>query len=99
MPDLSSLITTLLELRNKSSAKILPDQSGGYDKLVAHRPGKLPSALHQLAPLWQQHRSEIIRVVSNFEGIESRCVKLPYHPQQVETFLDAADKFFNADRS
>jgi len=94
LPDLNSLITTLLELRNKPAAKLLPaDQEGiaGLLKQARH----ITSSLHQLAPLWWQHQSDIIRVLSNSKVL-SRAVKLPYHPQRVDAFLEAADKFFNA---
>ena len=96
LPDLNSLIATLLELRNKPAAKLLPADQGGMAGLLKQAQ-YITRSLHQLAPLWRQHRSDIIRVVSHSKVL-SRAVKLPYHPQRVDVFLEAADKFFNADR-
>ena len=95
LPDLDSLIATLLELRNKPSVQLIPPDQGGIANLL-DRARHITSSLQQLAPLWRQHRSDIVRVVSSSKVL-SRAAKLPYHPQQVDAFLDAADKFFNAE--
>jgi len=94
LPDLNSLITTLLELRNKPAAKLLPADQGSITGLLKQA-RHITHSLHQLAPLWRQHRSDIIRVVSNSKVL-SRAAKLPYHLQQVDSFLNVADEFFNA---
>jgi exodeoxyribonuclease V beta subunit len=95
LPDLNSLIATLLELRNKPSAKFLPADQGGITRLL-NQARDITSSLHQLAPLWRQHQTDIVRIISNSKVL-SRARKLPYHRQQVAAFLDAADTFFNAD--
>jgi len=95
LPDLNSLIATLLELRNKPSVKLIPSARGSIASLL-DQARHITSSLRQLAPLWRQHRSDIARVVSSSKVL-SRAAKLPYHPQRVDTFLDAADEFFNAE--
>ncbi len=94
LPDLNSLITTLLQLRNKPAAKLLPADQGDMEDLL-EQARHITRSLHQLAPLWRQHRFDIVRVVSNSKVL-SRAVKLPYHPQRVGAFLESAGKFFDA---
>ena len=95
LADLNSLIATLLELRNKPSVKLIPSAEGSIASLL-DRARNITSSLRQLAPLWRQHRSAIVRVISGSKAL-SRAAKLPYHPQRVDAFLDTADKFFNAE--
>jgi len=95
LPDLNSLIATLLELRNKPSVRLIPPAQDSIASLLA-RSRHITSSLQQLAPLWRQHRSDIVRIVTSSKVL-SRAAKLPYHPQQVGAFLDAADAFFNSE--
>jgi exodeoxyribonuclease V beta subunit len=95
LPDLNSLTATLLELRNKPSAKLLPADQGDMSSLI-NQARHITDALHQLAPLWRQYRSDIRRVIATSKVL-SRAAKLPYHPREVDAFLEAADKFFSAD--
>ena len=97
LPDLHDLTATLLELRNKPAAKLLPADQGDIASLL-NQARHITDSLHQLAPLWRQHRSDIMRVVSSSKVL-SRAAKLPYHPRQVAAFLDSADQFFNADQA
>ena len=97
LPNLNSLIATLLELRNKPSVNFLPTDLGSITGLL-DQARTIASSLHQLAPLWHQHRSDIMHIVSNSKVL-SRAVNLPYHPQQVTAFLDAAETFFNAEET
>jgi exodeoxyribonuclease V beta subunit len=94
LPDLNSLIATLLELRNKPSVRLIPPAQDSMASLLAQS-RQITGSLRQLAPLWRQHRSDIVRIVASSKVL-SRAAKLPYHPQQVDAFLDAADEFFNA---
>jgi exodeoxyribonuclease V beta subunit len=95
LPDLNSLIATLLELRNKPSVRLIPPAQDSMASLLAQS-RQITGSLRQLAPLWRQHRSDIVRIVASSKVL-SRAAKLPYHPQQVDAFLDAADEFFNAE--
>jgi exodeoxyribonuclease V beta subunit len=95
LPDLNSLIATLLELRNKPSVRLIPPAQDSIASLLV-RERQITGSLRQLAPLWRQHRSDIVRIVASSKVL-SRAAKLPYHPQQVDAFLDAADEFFNAE--
>jgi exodeoxyribonuclease V beta subunit len=95
LPDLNSLIATLLELRNKPSVRLIPPAQDSIASLLV-RERQITCSLRQLAPLWRQHRSDIVRIVASSKVL-SRAAKLPYHPQQVDAFLDAADEFFNAE--
>jgi exodeoxyribonuclease V beta subunit len=94
LPNLDSLITTLLELRNKPSARIIPETRVSLAKLM-EQPRKIANSLHRLASLWLKCRSEIVEVISNSTAL-SRAVKLPYHPQNLPLLLESADNFFNA---
>ena len=94
LPDLNSLIATLLELRNKPSVRLIPPAQDSIASLLV-RERQITGSLRQLAPLWRRHRSDIVRIVA-CSKVLSRAAKLPYHPQQVDAFLDAADEFFNA---
>ncbi len=95
LPDLKGLIATLLELRNKPSARLIPPAEDSFATLL-ERSRHIISALRELTPLWQQHRADVVRIVSHSKVL-SRAAKLPYHLQQVETYLEAADTFFNAE--
>lgn len=93
LPDLNSLIATLLELRNKPSVRLIPAAEGSIASLLT-RSRHITGSLRELAPLWRQHRGDIVRIVAHSKVL-SRAAKLPYHPQQVDTLFDAADAFFN----
>ena len=94
LPDLDDLIAILLDLRNKPSARILPATPDSLSTLL-EKPGKIARSLHQLAPLWNQHRTEIGEILSQSTAL-SRTLKLPYHRHNLPAFLEAADLFFNA---
>ncbi|MBT8433250.1 MAG: UvrD-helicase domain-containing protein, partial [Gammaproteobacteria bacterium] len=94
VPDLDGLIATLLELRNKPSARIIPEARVSLAEMM-EQPRKIAGSLHRLAPLWLKHRKEIIEIVSN-TTVLSRAAKLPYHPQNLPLLLESADNFFNA---
>jgi exodeoxyribonuclease V beta subunit len=93
LPDLDGLIATLLELRNKPSARIIPETRVSLDKLM-EQPRKIANSLHRLAPLWLKYRSDIVEVISN-SPVLSRAAKLPYHPQNLPLLLESADNFFS----
>jgi exodeoxyribonuclease V beta subunit len=93
LPDLNSLIATLLELRNKPSVRLIPAAQDSIASLLT-RSRHITRSLRGLAPLWRQHRGDIVRIVAHSKVL-SRAAKLPYHPQQVDALFDAADEFFN----
>jgi exodeoxyribonuclease V beta subunit len=94
LPDLDGLITILLELRNKPSARIIPQARVSLAKLM-ERPRKIAASLHRLAPLWSRCRSDIIEIIST-STVLSRAMKLPYHPQNLPLLLESAGNFFSA---
>ena len=94
LPNLEDLITTLLELRNKPSARIIPEARASLAEMM-EQPRKIAHSLHRLAPLWLKYRSDIVEILSNSTAL-SRAVKLPYHPQNLAQLLESADDFFNA---
>ncbi len=94
IPDLEGLIAALLELRNKPSARIIPEARASLAEMM-EQPRKIASSLHRLAPLWLKHRADIIEIISN-SAVLSRAAKLPYHPLNLPQLLESADNFFNA---
>jgi len=94
LPDLDTLIATLLDLRNKPSARLLPENPDSLSELL-ERPKKIAARLHQLAPLWIQHRSAIGEIISTSPALR-RTLQLPYHPNNLPLFLESADQFFGA---
>ena len=91
---LEKLTRILLELRNKPAALMLPETDTDLETLL-RQPHDLCSNLHALAPIWQQHREELEDILKTSKAL-SRAKALPYHPQQIEAWLDAADAFFCA---
>ena len=88
------LIRAILELRNKPSAKLLPLIEETLETLLA-RPRQIAADLHQLAPLWVEQKAEIVEIVRDTKVL-SRARKLPYHADNFDAWIDAADYFFNA---
>ena len=94
LPDLDGLIAILLDLRNRPSARILPETQDSLPALL-EQPRKIARSLYRLAPLWNQQRAEIGEIVSQSTAL-SRSLKLPYHRDNLPGFLEAADLFFSA---
>ena len=88
------LIRVILELRNKPSARLLPQGDVSLATLLA-RPRQIAAELHRLAPQWLSHRSELVEIVRDTKVL-SRTKKLPYHRDNFAAWIDAADYFFNA---
>ncbi|MCP4470666.1 MAG: exodeoxyribonuclease V subunit beta [Gammaproteobacteria bacterium] len=90
---IESLAGEILELRNKPAARLLPPVDLPLQELL-EQPRKIAADLRQLTPLWSRHRKEIIEIVSTSKVL-SRRKDLPYHDQQLNSWLDAANSFFN----
>ena len=95
LPNLDSLTRTLLELRNKPAARLLPvDQTDLAGLLEQSR--DIAFRLYRLAPQWQEQRTEIRRIITDSKVL-SRDKKLPYAKHRQQALLDAADSFFSAE--
>ena len=88
------LIRTILELRNKSSAELLPRGNEALETLLA-RPRQIAADLYQLAPQWLDQKAGIVEILRDTKVL-SRAKKLPYHADNIDTWIAAADYFFNA---
>ena len=88
------LIRAILELRNKPSANLLPRGDETLETLLA-RPRQIAADLFQLAPRWLEQKAEIVEIVRDTKVL-SRAKKLPYHVDNFDAWIDAADYFFNA---
>jgi exodeoxyribonuclease V beta subunit len=88
------LIRAILELRNKPSANLLPRGDETLETLLA-RPRQIAADLYQLAPRWLEQKAEIVEIVRDTKVL-SRAKKLPYHVDNFDAWIDAADYFFNA---
>ncbi len=88
------LIRAILELRNKPSADLLPRGNESLETLLA-RPRQMADDLYQLAPQWPGQKAEIVEILRDTKVL-SRAKKLPYHADNFDTWIDAADYFFNA---
>ncbi len=93
LKNVEALTTSLLELRNRPSARILPAQRTGPDELL-QQPREIARALHRLAPIWQQQHAQIVEIITTSPAL-SRTQKLPYHPRNLPGYLDGADRFFS----
>jgi len=89
-----SLTGEILALRNKPSARLLPPVELPLQELL-QQPRQIAAELRQLSTLWSRHREEIIEIVSTSKVL-SRRKGLPYHDQQLNSWLDTADCFFNS---
>jgi len=89
-----TLTVEILELRNKPAARLLPTVDLTLQELL-EQPRKIAADLRRLSPLWLRHRKEIIEIVSTTKVL-SRRKGLPYHDQRLNSWLDAADHFFNS---
>ena len=88
------LTKALLGLRNRSSARLLPEAARDLTDLL-QRPRLLAEELHGLGPKWVQHRKELAEILTESKAL-SRSNKLPYHAQKIGELLQAADEFFGA---
>jgi exodeoxyribonuclease V beta subunit len=88
------LIRAILELRNKPSATLLPKGDETLETLLA-RPRQIAADLYQLAPRWLEQKAEIVEIVRDTKVL-SRAKKLPYHVDNLDAWIDAADYFFHA---
>ena len=88
------LTRLLLELRNKPSARLLPAGDGNLAELLAS-PRQIAADLHQLAPQWLADKVAIVEILRDSKVL-SRAKKLPYHADNIDTWIDALDFFFNA---
>jgi len=88
------LIRAILELRNKPSANLLPRGDETLETLLA-KPRQIAADLFQLAPRWLEQKAEIVEIVRDTKVL-SRAKKLPYHADNFDAWIDAADYFFNA---
>ena len=95
LPSLGALTATLLDLRNKPSANLLPAGLPGIDELL-QRPRKIARDLHRLTPLWKQHKADIIDILMQTKVL-SRRKGLPYHPDILPGFLETANRFFTGE--
>jgi len=93
--NVDSLTACLLELRNRPTAKLLPAGHADLHELL-QQPREIARELHRLAPVWQQQQDQIVEIVST-SPVLSRAQKLPYHPKNLQDFLDGADRFFSKD--
>ena len=91
---IEKLTRAILELRNKPAARLLPEINEDLGTLLL-RPRELAEQLHRLAPQWIRYKSEIVEVLTSSKAL-SRAKTLPYHPERIDEWLDAADYFFNA---
>jgi len=91
------LIRTILELRNKPSANLLPHGDEQLSTLLT-RPRQIAADLYQLAPRWLEQKAEIVEIVRDTKVL-SRAKKLPYHVDNFDAWIDAADYFFNASKA
>ena len=88
------LTRLLLELRNKPSARLLPAGDRALAELL-RVPRQIAADLHQLAPQWLSEKTAIVEILRDTKVL-SRAKKLPYHPDNFDTWIDALDFFFNA---
>ena len=88
------LTKVLLELRNKPSARLLPHADEDLAVLLA-RPRQIAADLHRLASRWLDQKAQIVEILRDTKVL-SRAKKLPYHLDNLDTLIDAADYFFNA---
>ena len=95
LPSLGALTATLLDLRNKPSAILLPAGLPDIDELL-QRPRQIALDLHQLAPLWKQHKGTIIDILLQTKVL-SRRKGLPYHPDILPGWLETAEHFFTGE--
>jgi len=91
---LQKLTGALLQLRNKPSARLLPESRDDLATLLA-RPRQIARQLHRLAPEWIRQKAELTEIIRDSKAL-SRTKTLPYHPANLDAWLDAADLFFNA---
>ena len=94
---IEQLTATLLQLRNKPSAGLLPAPCDSLQALL-QKPRQIAEELHRLAPLWLRHKAEIRDALTSSKAL-SRVKKLPYHGDNIDAWLDAADYFFNSDKA
>ena len=92
LPQIPALTSILLELRNRPLAKLLPETTMSVSDLMS-QPRAIARALHGLAPLWRRQQREIVDIVSASKAL-SRSKTLPYHPQNLDGLIEAADSFF-----
>jgi exodeoxyribonuclease V beta subunit len=91
---LEKLTRAILELRNKPSARLLPQDDVELATLLA-RPRQIAAELHRLAPQWLSDKSELVEILRDTKVLR-RTKKLPYHRDNFAAWIDAADYFFNA---
>jgi len=89
-----NLVRRLLVLRNKPSAELLPPVAGSLPDLL-EQPRQIAANLHRLTPLWTRHKAEIVEIITTSKAL-SRTRKLPYHADNLDAWIDAADYFFNS---
>ena len=92
--NLHKLTAALLQLRNKPSARLLPESRQDLATLLA-QPREFARQLHRLAPEWIRQKTDLIEIIRDSKAL-SRARALPYHPTNIDAWLDAADLFFNA---
>jgi exodeoxyribonuclease V beta subunit len=90
---IEKLTQTLLQLRNKPGARLLPATRDLAALL--RQPGRFAAELYQLAPQWHRYKSEIVEILTGSKVL-SRAQSLPYNANRIDDWLDAADHFFNA---
>ena len=83
----------ILDLRNKPSARLLPEGELSLQELL-EQPRSTAAELHRLAPLWARDRKEIIDILTESKVL-SRRQSVPYHATNLENWLAGADSFFN----
>ncbi len=92
VPDLKQLTTELHELRNKPSARLLPEGLLSIDALL-QQPRQIARCLHQLAPQWKKNKSALVDILLHSKVL-SRRQELPYHSKNLAGLIDSANRFF-----
>jgi len=87
------LTRVVLDLRNKPAARLLPAAAEDL-KALLQKPRELAEELHKLAPQWRQHRTRLKEILTRSKAL-SRSKTLPYHPDRIDAWMDAADDFFD----
>ncbi len=92
LPRLEILTRNLLDLRNKPSARLFPQATETFPELLA-KPRSIAQSLHQLAPAWRRHKSDIIDILTGTKDL-SRRKDLPYKDCNLEVLIGDANDFF-----
>lgn len=82
------------EIRQKPSARFLPEAATGLAEIFQSYKN-LGGDIASLSILWQSNKNKIGDILRQSKAL-GRAAKLPYHPQQIETWLQSLDEYFNS---